>query len=101
MYSICLYSRWLNSVIYSATNYWAEVQDAIWRRSDVILTFLTSVFVSTTLDGLKCFFRVKKRKKGMLTSALQSKLLAGYLYSTAESWKNLKDTITFSSSSMC
>ena len=33
-----LYSQWLNSVIYSATNLWAEARDAIWRRSDVILT---------------------------------------------------------------
>ena len=52
-----LYSQWLNSVIYSATNHWAEVRDAIWRRSDVIFyTFLTSVFVSTTLDGVTSFF---------------------------------------------
>ena len=33
-----LYSQWLNSVIYSATNYWAEEGDAIWRHSDGILT---------------------------------------------------------------
>ena len=32
---------------------------------------------------------------------LQSKLLAGFPYLMAESWKNLKDTITFSSFSMC
>ena len=29
-----LNSQWLNSVIYSATNHWAEALDAIWRRSD-------------------------------------------------------------------
>ena len=62
---------------------------------------LTSVFVSKTLDGVTSFFLSQQRKKCMSTSALHSKLLAGFLYSMAESWKNLKDTITFSSSSMC
>ena len=34
-------------------------------------------------------------------SELQSKLLAGFLFSMAESLKNLKDTNSFSSFSMC
>ena len=35
-----LYSQWLNSVIYSATNNWVEARDAIWRGSiDASLCF--------------------------------------------------------------
>ena len=33
-----LYSQSLNSVIYSATNHWAEARDAIWHHSDIIVT---------------------------------------------------------------
>ena len=60
-----------------------------------------SVFVSTTLDGVMSFFSHQQRKKWMQKSALQSKLLAEFLYTMAESLKNLKDTITFLSFSMC
>ena len=86
-----LYRQWLNSVIYSLTNHWAEACVAIWRCSEV----------STTLDGVTSFFSCQQRRKCMKTSALQSKLLSEFLYSMAESWKNLKDTFTFSSFSMC
>ena len=75
-------------MIHSATNHLAEARGAIWRRSDL----LTSFFVSTTLHGITCFF-----------SRINNKQVAGFLYSMAESWKNLnlKDAITFSSFSMC
>ena len=33
-----LYRQWRKPVIYSATNHWAEVPDAIWHLSDIILT---------------------------------------------------------------
>ena len=32
-----LYRQWRNSMIYSATNHWAEGCDAIWHLSDVML----------------------------------------------------------------
>ena len=64
-------------------------------------TLLTSVFVSRKLDGVTSFFLRQQHKKCMLPTVLQSKLLAGFLYGMAESWKNLKDTITFSSFSLC
>ena len=46
------------------------------------------------------FFSHQQRKKCMLTSVLQSKLLTRFLYGMAESWKNLKDANTFSLFSM-
>ena len=55
-----LYSQRLNSVIYSATNQWMEVSDAIWRHFD---TLLTSIFVSTTFDSAKSFFFSRQQRK--------------------------------------
>ena len=60
-----LYSQWLNSVIYSATNHWAEAHNAIWRRSDVFLTICWRQSVSTTLNGVTSFFSRQQRKKCM------------------------------------
>ena len=51
-----------------------------------------SVFVSTILNGVTSFFSRQQRK---------SKLLAGFLYAMAESWKNLKDTTIFLLFSTC
>ena len=53
-------------------------------------TLLTSVSFPRRKRLLRFSFRVNN-----VRNALLSKLLAGFLYSMTESWKNLKDTITF------
>ena len=75
--TVCLYRQWRKTVIYSGTNHWALFR----RHFD---TLLTSVFVAMTLDGETSFFLSQQHKKCMSISALQSKLLAGFLYAMAE-----------------
>ena len=57
-------------------------------------TLLTPVFVATTFDGLKSFFFSRVSN---IRNACKHQRYAGFLHTIAESWKNLKDTITFSS----
>ena len=72
-----LYSQWLNSVIYYATNYLAEARNATWRRH--FDTSLTVILRFHHVRRFTSFFPRQNRKKCMQTSALQSKLLAGFL----------------------
>ena len=74
-----LYSQWLNSVIYSATNHWVKARDAIWHRSDAILTLLTSVFVSTTLDVVTSLFRVNNVRNACKQQRYSQNYWRGFL----------------------
>ena len=61
--------------------------------------FVTSIFISMTLDGVTSFSRIKTYE--IHANASITKLLAGFLHVMAENWINLKDTTAFTSFLVC
>ena len=71
------------------------------NRDVILICLVTSIFISTTLDGLTSFFRIKNLRKTCDTSITVKDLGGISVHVMAENWQLLKDTLAFSSFLVC